>query len=319
MDIAEMVIDLVDPELVGLAHDFEALKEVPIDPSALRLAIEAQAAAELPPAVQDVTERCEVMNGPDGEVELLVFRSLKAPRLGPAVLFIHGGGYIAGSPETSKAQAIDIASELKCTVICARYRLAPECAAPGLLKDCYAALKWVNENSANLGIDPNRIGVWGVSAGGGLAAALCLLARDRAEISIAAQLLNYPMLDDRTVHRDLPAHFGALVWTREWNACGWSAYLGHEPRLDNVSAYAAPARADDLSGLPPTLMATAALDLFLDENLTYAQRLLRAGVPTAVHVAKGAFHAFETASETNIVKQSMRIRYEWARKTLQVH
>lgn len=311
-----MSLHLVDPQLHSLVEEFEALKSVPIEPDALRKVIEAQASTAPPMLRTNVIEKKLYMPGPSGPVELLVFTANGAPSLAPGILFIHGGGYIAGSPESSKAQAIEIAAELKGVVVCARYRLAPECPAPGPLEDCYAALKWLWESSDDLGIDQNRVGVWGVSAGGGLAAALCLLARDRGEVPLAAQLLNYPMLDDRTVERRLPDHFGVFVWTRAWNKCGWEAYLGHEAGLDDVSQYASPARAEDLSGLPPTMIATASLDLFLDENMTYAHRLLKTGIPTEVHVAQGAFHAFETAAETDIVKQSMRKRYDWLRRVL---
>ena len=186
-----------------------------------------------------------------------------------------------------------LAEELGCVIVSVDYRLAPETPHPGPVEDCYAGLAWTFAHAGELGIDPARVGVAGESAGGGLAASLALLARDRGEHRLAFQHLTYPMLDDRTCITDVHPHTGAFIWTPHNNRFGWSALLGHDPGGQAVSPYAAAARAEDLSGLPPTFIATGALDLFLDEDIDYARRLIRAGVPTELHVYPGAFHGFD--------------------------
>ena len=181
------------------------------------------------------------------------------------------------------------------------YRLAPEHPYPAPLDDCYAALAWTVQHAVDLGIDPGRIVVAGASAGGGLAAALALLARDRGEYPLAYQLLIYPMIDDRMATPS--STLDTVVWTPKANVLGWRAYLGHEPGADGVPAYAAAARADDLAGLPPAWIGVGALDVFRDENITYAQRLLGAGVPAELHVYPGAPHGFESICPDAAVAQ----------------
>ena len=198
-----------------------------------------------------------------------------------------------GKPEGSQGRNQSLASELGCVVVSVDYRLAPETPHPGPIEDCYAALKWMHAHADELGIDPARIAVGGESAGGGLAACLALLARDRGEIPLVFQLLIYPMLDDRTVTEAEPHPFaGAFIWTRDSNRFGWTSLLGCEPGGDEVSPYAAASRATDLKGLPPTFIAVGSLDLFLEEDLEYTRRLLRAGVSTELHIYPGAYHAF---------------------------
>ena len=306
----------VDRELLPLLEMFTTVEALPVQAETLRLFMQQMDEAAPPIPDLGIESDTQTIEGPDGPIDLLVFRPEGTTTAGPGILFIHGGGYIAGSPELNRLQTMMIAAELGCTVVSARYRLAPKTQAPAAVDDCYAALKWMAQSGDAVGIDPARIGVWGVSAGGGLAAALCLLARDRGEVRPAAQMLVYPMLDDRTVVRDLPAHFGEYLWTREWNAYGWEAHLGTAPGSEGISEYAAPARASDLSGLPATFVSTAALDLFLDENMTYAHRLLKAGVPTEVHVAQGAFHGFELASEAAVTRRAVQARFGWLAATL---
>lgn len=221
----------------------------------------------------------------------------------PAILFIHGGGYVAGCPEQDLQRMQSFALACQGTVLSVDYRLAPESPYPGPLDDCYAALKWLHSNALELGVDATRIAVAGESAGGGLAAALALLARDRMEVRLAFQLLIYPMLDDRTgstAQRN--AHTGQHIWTAESNNFGWQCLLGHAPGGEEVSAYAAPARALDVSGLPPAFIAVGSLDLFVDENLAYAHRLLRSGVPIELHIYPGAYHGFPMATEAALSK-----------------
>jgi len=211
----------------------------------------------------------------------------------PAILQIHGGGYVMGSAGLSHLSNIDLAASLQAVVVSVDYRLAPETPAPGPVEDCYAALVWLVEQAAALGVDPARIAVRGESAGGGLAAALAILARDRGGPSIVHQNLIYPMLDDRTCVIDRPAHQGAVVWTRDANRFGWSALLGREPGGEGVSPYAAPARVEDVAGLPPAFIAVGALDLFVEEDIEFARRLMAAGIAAELHVYPGAYHAFD--------------------------
>lgn len=211
----------------------------------------------------------------------------------PAILHIHGGGYVFGSIAMSTASNMRTAAAVQAVVVSVDYRLAPETRAPGSVEDCYAALLWLNDNAARLGVDPARIAIRGESAGGGLAAALALLTRDRGGPSIVHQNLIYPMLDDRTCITHHPDHLGAFVWTAENNVYGWRSLLGDRPGAADVSPYAAPARATNLAGLPPTFIALGALDLFMVEDIDYARRLIEAAVPTELHVYAGAFHGFD--------------------------
>ncbi|MCA6330839.1 MAG: alpha/beta hydrolase fold domain-containing protein, partial [Phenylobacterium sp.] len=162
-------------------------------------------------------------------------------------------------------------------------------------------------HAAELGVDPERVGVMGESADGGLAAGLALLVRDRGEHRLAFQHLIYTMIDDRTCTRPDPHPMtGAFIWTAHNNRFGWAALLGHEPGIEGVLPYAAAARAESLAGLPPTFIATGALDLFLEENLEYARRLTREGIPTEVHVYPGAFHAFQVMRGSRVAQAAER-------------
>ncbi|MCE2528745.1 MAG: alpha/beta hydrolase [Acidimicrobiia bacterium] len=208
----------------------------------------------------------------------------------PALYWIHGGGMVLGDVPMDDLNCKGVALEMGCVVASVEYRLAPEHPHPAPIEDCYAGLKWLAENADSLGVDSSRIAIGGASAGGGLAAALALLARDRAEVQVIFQQLVYPMLDDRNI---TPAsHYvqHPKVWNRKANIAGWSALLGKPAGSDGVSPYASPARAEDLSGLPPAFIIVGELDLFVDEDIEYAQRLIQAGVPVELHVFPGAFH-----------------------------
>lgn len=207
---------------------------------------------------------------------------------------IHGGGFIMGFPELTESRNQSIAQELDCVVFSPSYRLAPEVKYPGAIEDCYASLKHFYQNSEQYGINPNNIIIGGESAGGGLAASLSILARDRGEIPICGQVLVYPMLDDRTGTTTYPeSHMGEFIWTSENNRLGWTSILDCPPGSEGVSPYAAAAREKDLTGLPPTQMFVGALDLFLDENLLYAQRLIASRVPLGLTIYDGAYHGFD--------------------------
>jgi acetyl esterase/lipase len=256
----------------------------------------------------DVTERH--VPGPQGapEVRVLVYLPKSAPRPLPALLWIHGGGYVLGSADQDDPQVKNIVDQIGCAAVSVDYRLAPETPHPGPVEDCYAALKWLQEHAAELGVDPGRIAIGGASAGGGLAAGLGLLARDRGEVPLAFQLLIYPMLDDRTVsHPDPHPYTGEFIWTHDANRFGWTSLLGQEPGSEGVSPYAAAARAEHLAGLPPTYICVGALDLFLEEDMEYARRLIREGVPTELHVYPGAYHGFNMAAEAQVTQGRLAV------------
>ncbi|MCV6983660.1 alpha/beta hydrolase [Mycolicibacterium pulveris] len=214
---------------------------------------------------------------------------------GSAALYLHGGGMIFGLEHIGALYDVAIRDYVAASgvpMLVVDYRVAPEHPHPTPVDDCYAALEWLVANAFTLGVDPARIAVMGDSAGGGLAAGVCLMARDRGGPAIAQQLLIYPMLDDRTATPD-PQLEPFLTWTYDDNITGWGALLGADAGTDAVSPYAAPARAEDLSGLPDTYLDVGDLDIFRTEDVAYATRLADAGVPTELHVYPGCPHAFE--------------------------
>ncbi|MCV7344773.1 alpha/beta hydrolase [Mycolicibacterium rhodesiae] len=217
-------------------------------------------------------------------IGIRLYRPAGAPTTTPALLWIHGGGYVLGTAAQDDALCRRFVRALGITVASVDYRLAPEHPYPAPLEDCYTALQWLAGLPA---VDADRIAIGGASAGGGLAAALALLARDRDGVKPVFQLLVYPMIDDRSVGQHLNDP-GQRLWNATSNRFGWQAYLGGaDPEI------AAPARRTDLAGLPPAWLGVGTLDLFHDEDLDYAARLQAAGVPCEVHVVPGAFHGFD--------------------------
>ena len=230
---------------------------------------------------------------------VLIYTPKTASGLQPGILHIHGGGFIMGSAEMNEAYVRKLAEDTNSIVVSVNYRLAPETPFPGPLDDCYAALKWMYENHSDLGIDSTRLAVTGESGGGGLAASLAFLIRDRREIRIQLQFLTYPMLDDRTGSTIDPGEsYGEFLWTRADNYFAWSAYLGRPGGSNAVPYPAVPARIEDLSGLASAYVAVGSLDLFAPENIRYSQRLLDHGVACELHVFKGAVHAFDALLHT---------------------
>ncbi|MGM9988553.1 MAG: alpha/beta hydrolase [Bacillaceae bacterium] len=222
----------------------------------------------------------------------------------PGVLWIHGGGYIAGCPEEDDILCQRFVLEANCIVVSVDYRLAPENPFPSPLEDCYTALEWFVENASKLGVDHSRIGVAGASAGGGLTAAVSLLARDRQGPSIAFQMPLYPMIDDRNITPSSKEITDNRVWNAEINQIAWQAYLGSTYE-DDVPFYAAPARINDLSGLPPTYTCIGDLDPFRDETIDYVAKLTKAGVPTEFHLYPGCFHAFDVATTKEVSQRAV--------------
>ena len=240
----------------------------------------------------------------------LTLRTYKAGEGGnkAALLYIHGGGKIAGTLDDYDPLCASYAVTSGVTVIAVDYRLAPEYAFPTPLEDCYAALVWAANHGDKLGIDPARLGIIGDSGGGGHAAAVALMARDRAGPALAAQFLIYPMLDDRNTRAD-PRLAPYAIWSYDDNYTGWRCFLGDAVGGDAVPAYAAPARTTDFSNLPPTYIDVGGLDIFRDESLAYAAGLAKAGVPVELHVFPGVPHGGEVfAPQSEIARQIWQVR-----------
>jgi len=279
-----------DPELVPVAAAFPVL-----DVSDIHAAREAffTLRQQLPPFVPPDSLLIEkrAVPGPPGAPDIGVCvitpRELSAPA--PALYWIHGGGFILGDVDADMEAPAHIAAALGAVVVSVEYRLAPEHPFPAPAEDCYAGLTWLAGNAGELGIDRARIAIGGVSAGGGLAAAVALMARDRRGPALCLQVLDIPDLDDRLVTPSMRAYTDTPVWDYPSAVLSWQAYLGAGHDGD-TSPYAAPARAADLSGLPPAYVVTCEFDPLRDEGIEYAQRLMQAGVPTELHHYPGTFH-----------------------------
>jgi acetyl esterase/lipase len=292
MDVASCL----DPEIA------EALKASPMGSidfgtftpeslPAMRAAMGDMPAVELPPTT--TVSREVVVPGATGYDPTV--RVYSPPTEGggrPCVYWIHGGGYMFGSGITVDARINRWVEEFDCVAVSIDYRLAPEAPYPEPLDDCYAGLLWTADHADELGIDRDRIVVAGASAGGGLAAGLALMARDRGEVNLAFQLLIYPMIDDRNVTPSTQIE-GLPVWSRTANDLGWRCYLGELSGTDRIPAYAAATRAETVAGLPPAWIGVGSLDPFRDEDVEYASRLLAAGITAELHVYPGACHGFE--------------------------
>lgn len=302
---------LVDPEIAPILDVFPPLQ---LSPDTLPLVREVPRAPDAPDPqalFPDITTTERWVPGfEDGEPEVRVLHyepKSRTTTAASALVWIHGGGYVLGAADADEMLCRRIATETGVQIVSVDYRLAPETRAPGQVHDCYAALRWLHEQAAELGVDRERIVIGGASAGGGLAAALTVLARDRGEIPVSFQLLIYPMLDDRTSSTvDAHPHAGEFIWTPSDNRFGWASLLGHEPGGSGVSPYAAAARVESVAGLPPTYLSVGALDLFLEEDVTYATRLIRAGVPTELHVYPGAFHAYDMVPDARVTQAYFR-------------
>ncbi|MGV9307542.1 alpha/beta hydrolase [Nonomuraea sp. NPDC003727] len=304
------LLDMSFPDISTLTFD---------DLPALRAQAAAMRAATV---VEDplvsVEERW--VQGPEGapDVRLRISRPAQpAPGPLPCLYWVHGGGMVVGSADGDDAFAARFVKEVGCVVVAVDYRLAPEHPDPAPVEDCYAGLLWTAKNAAELGVDPARLAVGGASAGGGLAAGTVLLARDRGGPAVAYQLLICPMLDDRDATPSTLEFEEAVVWNRAANVFGWSALLGDRRGTADVSPYAAPARADDLTGLPPAFIDVGALEVFRDECLTYAQRLAQAGVSTEFHLYAGTFHGFDMIiPDVEVSRQAGAARISALRRAL---
>jgi acetyl esterase/lipase len=305
---ADPVEALLHPELRSLAP---ALRRMQAAAGPAKL---PRRPAASPPLVRPGVEP-RFVPGRRGAPEVLVYvvnrREGGAPR--PAILHIHGGGFIGGDARGGLSALQRLASSLDCVIVTVEYRLAPETRFPGSLEDNYAALAWLHRNAASLGVDATRVALLGESAGGGHAAMLAIAARDRGEFPVAFQALVYPMLDDRTGSvRKVPPHIGTYIWTAEHNRLGWNSLLGLPAGGRRTPYGAAPARVENLAGLPPAFIGVGTLDLFVDEDIDYARRLVQAGVSTELLVVPGAFHGFELMAPNTAVARRFKAALETA-------
>ncbi len=298
--VMDLVIDGVVIDAAALIGD---LSDDTLAAARAQLA-EASAAIALSDSVSRTDH--EIPGGP----LVRVHRPVDAPGLLPGVLWLHGGGLVMGDRFQDDARFDRWCVRHGMVAVTVDYRLAPEARYPAALEDGHAALAWVGEHADALGLDPQRLGIGGDSAGGGLAAAVALLARDRRTVPLAFQLLVYPMLDDRRITRS--SRRAVSVWPPEANAYGWACYLGDRVGAPDVDVYAAPARAEDLAGLPPTYVVVGAQDGFVDEDIEFATRLNDAGVPVDLRVHAGLPHGFDVLAPRAVaVRQAMRDLHEW--------
>ena len=293
--------NLVDPELLAFV---DAAPAIDLDQSNLNVVRERLASFGTY-SFDGSDVLVETLEAQADHPRCLVFRPDIGRGLRPAILHIHGGGFVAGVPEIAADRNLLWSRDLGAVIVSVDYRKAPEYPFPAGLNDCVAALEWVRSNASRLEIDLDAIAVVGESAGAGLAASLALHERDSETDPFCLQLLISPMLDDRTVCREQTGSLtGEFVWTRASNVFAWRSYLGEQPGTENVSSLAAPARTNDLSNLPSTYIETGALDLFLEEGMDYAARLLAAGVSVELHVYPGTYHGFQRVLEARVTKAS---------------
>ncbi len=250
-----------------------------------------------------------LIEGPGGPLEIYWFDPAPGSSGRGALLHVHGGGMIIGSAKSMQHGPAMMALATGMPVASVEYRLAPEHPFPAPQEDCLAGLAWLAGQANDLGVDPKRIGIIGESAGGGLAAAVALMARDLGGPALAAQFLTYPMLDHRTGGPECPWRnpmTGEFIWTRAANQFGWEALQGGYALDDDRIGWFSPARAKSLEGLPPSWIGTGTLDLFLDENLDYARRLTAGGVPVELHTYPGGIHAFNVVAESRLANAFSR-------------
>jgi acetyl esterase/lipase len=287
---------LIHPELRALVPQVE--KFAAMSPPLTRANLAAMRSGKNPFLQQPLSDipwerRMVPVGKPHPDVAIYIINA-KPGTNRPAILHTHGGGYVTGSAESSINGLQQLCKALDCVAVSVEYRLAPETTYAGSVEDNYAGLKWLHANAASLGADPDRIAVMGESAGGGHAALLALVARDRGEVPLCFQCLIYPMLDDRTgTSRKVPPHVGTLIWDPAKNKFGWESFLGVKAGGARAPANSVPARVASLKGLPPTFIGVGTLDLFCDEDVDYGQRLSAAGVLCETIVVPGAFHGFD--------------------------
>jgi acetyl esterase len=299
---------MLDPELSSIV---ELLPPIGLtDPVEARAAFESLIAAMRAdiPGIETLEIEDRTIPGWDGdpEVGVRIYRPAAPAGAVPGILLIHGGGFVVGSIEAEHAGAALTAIKTGAAVVSVEYRLAPEHPYPAGVRDCYSALGYVARQAEELGIDPERIALLGTSAGGGLAAATALLARDLGGPAVCFQMLHIPELDDRLDTPSMRAFVDSPVWNRPLAEISWRYYLGDMTDTDDVPPYAAPARAADLSGLPPAYISTAENDPLRDEGMIYGLRLLQAGVSVELHQFPGTFHGSALVTTAAVSQRAQR-------------
>lgn len=241
----------------------------------------------------------------DPDVPVRIYTPEGLDKTVPGILHIHGGGFVIGTLDSELGSCLALCRNLGVVVVSVDYRLAPETPYPGGLHDCYAALNWMADNSSGLNVDQARIALLGMSAGGGLSAATSLLARDKGGPAICFQYLGIPEVDDRLNTVSMQRFVDTPMWNRPNAELSWDAYLGesHQRGADNVPYLAAPARAEDLSGLPPAYVSTMEFDPLRDEGVEYALNLMRSGVATELHSFPGTFHGSSLFAHAQVSKR----------------
>lgn len=299
--------DAIDPEsLVPLAALYEALpggfNAIP-DIEARRATLYGmldQMTADLPPNPNVSTEDVSIA-GPGGDLALRIYRPAAPAATRPCILFIHGGGMVLGNLETDHLTAVMLCETIGAVVVSVDYRLAPENPYPAGADDCFAALQWIAAHASDLDIDPERLAMYGGSAGGGLAIATALRARDTGGPALCFVMAPYPMIDDRNETASSKEIVDIGIWDRAGNIEAWQWYLGGA----EADQYAAPARATDLAGLPSMFIDVGDRDMFHDEDAAFVERLTAAGVPVEWHEYAGAYHASEVFAPTATLSQTI--------------
>ncbi|WP_158840893.1 alpha/beta hydrolase [Saccharothrix deserti] len=301
----------IDPELAAAVQLLPELDLTDLPTARKGMDELARELGEIDETGVTVTER-QAIRADGTELALRVYRPDDAAPA--AVLAIHGGGFVIGSVDAEHGRNVRLAKETGAVVVAVGYRLAPETPFPGGLEDCYTGLEWLAAHAHELGVDPGRIAINGHSAGGGLCAALALLARDRGGPRICFQYLGVPEVDDRLETRSMREFTDTPVWNRPLAELSWDSYLGEGKRGgDDVSPYAAPARATDFTGLPPAYVSAMEFDPLRDEGIAYALKLIDAGVPVELHVFSGTFHAsvlvaFAQQSQREMAEEAVVLR-----------
>lgn len=312
----------IDPQLLPFRDQFPTLELtgenlVQTRDELNRMTLETAAAVEGFDHV-DVEDRRIDGPSPGQPLRLRLYSSGEPAGLRPCLLWIHGGGYILGCPEMDEQLLCRKADELGCLVVAVDYRLAPEHPYPAALDDCDAALGWILDNAPALGLDTGTLVLGGASAGGGLAAALALRAREQRPGAITFQCLIYPMLDHRTGTAARESTGDYWLWGEDHNRFAWNAYLGANDLTHGVSPFASPAAAKRLEGLPPTYLCIGDQDLFYEEDIDYARRLGESGVAVELEVVPGAPHGFDKLPAP-ISEQSLQRRFEALARHFSAH
>ncbi|MFE6685111.1 alpha/beta hydrolase [Streptomyces sp. NPDC057743] len=316
----------LDPELSAVLAELGEEVRTPVTPANLAARQQQDALARPRPTVRDLRAdgRFEVAElrvpGAPGGPPLTLVSARPAGIAGPlpALYYLHGGGMVSGNAWSVLPRLLrNVALPLQLAVLSVEYRLAPQTQYPGPVEDCYAGLAWAASHATRLGIDAHRIIVGGKSAGGGLAAALALLTRDRGGPTLLGQLLVSPMLDDRNTTYSSHQMAGVDLWDRTSNATAWQALLGDRYGAADLPPYAAPARATDLTGLPPTYLDVGSAETFRDEGVAYANAIWRAGGQAELHVWPGACHGYDTLAPRAALSQDAQdARTRWLRRLL---